>query len=1284
MVTSFETPSRTTKARIAIQNINPKSSPAFPLSSPPTEQLTSFKPSNAEAVHSSGNPFLSTNTFASSSSDDESGSSSGLDEFQLERYSESKTEARHTQRSYRKPPSRDEARKRPGLNIVTNFSNSGKRTHTDGLLIDEVQSQRPRMKQRYATSIISAKAEHGHHSPYEAFQSNQFHDNNSVWNATSTIEKASQLENHKRALGREALTRLQALQAARKKATKDLGHSPNLVPKSHGDPDISRDSEHGRPLAMQTTQSPDKRSIVIGLSIPEDEAEAHKLNNSGDSALSMYTPDTPAIIVTSAEDVETWKTTTTTTTASKIRPPSSLYSAAPWAESAVFRQDFPPVPKIPQSLPQKLATNTATRRGITTNKHHCEHDKSSDQDFDDEHYDNDIGPGRRASAESKEHILSSQSDGGRHKSQGWWNLMLSPMLSRKGTLKSIATLDVATPPLPSMPDHIQQSKGITSSPVSSQSPGTPRRFGLASARASVWSRWTTWERSRDGIVMSNEKTVPYPSSAEQRHVADDSSNVLPESFSHSGEGYAAEYYHACAVDQVKGVKYFECQNHSCSEQLPKLHSIFDARSLAVISSEDGGEVRSSPQTQANGTSDAPMVERALSSITIRTEPEELSPNVRQANTAAVVQAKSIDSLAKPTASNGQETGNKGGLVEEDPTNANVDVQKKPAQLDRSVSRRDVEFPNIATVVPSSQVQPLVPSPGPVSPGMQQTMASRGAVPMAEIASPPVRTSSPEQTQAVTPSDPWSQMQPSSVTIHNHTTYTERNVAQNPFLSEMERREEAASQPVPAASVPGPTSKSPAKEVVSKSEAQEETKQRGSLLSKLKCLRRTKKSNPNEPKKPTKRYWNWVIAVLLFLIVVACVLTAMFLTRTGDGTPVQSQWLNLTGYPPMPTGISTIARPDVRQQSQCVVPSTLWSCALPKENQAEVTPNAPDQPNFRFQIAFQNGTVPANMTIPLDRLSKRSSTLNSRASNPFSTDLFEPNPQPPSRADQIFMGNTTDNITQPFDGEKTPFFITFVPVFPVDPTNTTESTPPASTSRLRPRQDNNGTDSIPAPDVLDDGSAAPANLLPTEPYPTSQPIKLYNRGLQDEHYGFYMYYDKSIFLRSRAPFNGSSATGGNDIDSADENGGSTRNQAQFRCTFSQTRFLVRMWTNPAFGAKLLPPLTDANSTRGNEDKANSATDFSRPGSFPYPTTITIDRHGGNVNKKTAYCYGVDGLQVIQADIKTLIPEARGINGNLINAAPRLVNGTGLDEGFDQNAGGIDGGTGGCNCIWQNWN
>ncbi|KAK5044541.1 hypothetical protein LTR84_010665 [Exophiala bonariae] len=1271
-----------------MNSIDSRTVPTFPLSSPPTEQLTSFKPSNAQPVHSSGNPFLHTNTFASSSSDDDSGCSSGRDEFQLERYSQSSTTTRPSQRARRKQSIRDKSRKRPGLNIVTNFSNSAKRTHTDGLLIDQVQAQRPRMKPRYATSVVSAKAEHGHHLPHDNSRSSRHHDGASSSNQELPLGKTDKMENSKRALGREALSRLQALQAARKKTPREPDHAQHEILRPNESLINSRQTGQLQPT--QDAHSPDKRSIVIGLSVPEAEAEAHKLNSGGDSALSMYTPDTPAIIVTPAEDADTW---VTKPTSSKNRPVSSVYSTTPWGENTASHNDTPPVPKLPSSLSRKQVTNHGSGHLILTHRNPQDLEKYGNQVFYDERDVNDVEHMRRASSESKEHILGSRSESARHKSQGWWNLMLSPMLSRKGTLKSIATLDHdhATPPIPSMPSFVHSPKGTVISPTSSQSPGTPRRHGLASARASVWSRWTTWEKARDADAVANEKLESPSRSAsfEKEQVGDDSKEVTSGFLPYSGKGLAADYYHACAVEQAKGIRYFECENHSCEEQLPKLHSIFDSRVLLGATLNGHNEDRSTSENQADSSNDTAMVKRALSNITIGTEPEELSPNVRQANTAAVVQAKSIDSFAKHH--DGQEMANR-GLVEDAAKVTNTDTENKTARLVSSASRRDVDFPNIATIVPGSSVSPAVPSPGPVSPGMQKTMASQGAVPMADIVAPPAQTiRPPEQTLAMTEPTTWDPTQPHSLTIHNHTTYTERAApAPLPVASQMERREEPPSRPVLVIDTGSrnPLPISNIKEEDSNPEPHDAKSKKKSLLSRINCFGRKKKpADTNEAPKSKQRYWKWIIGIVLFLIVVACVLTAMLVTRAGDGTPVQSQWLNLTGYPPMPTGISTIARPDVKQQSQCVAPATLWSCALPKESHGDVLPNSPDQPNFRFQITFKNGTVPVNMTIPVDELSKRSLDLGARGvSDLFSDDLFEPDPAPPSRADQLFMGNTTDNITQPFDGEKTPFFITFVPAFPIDPNNTTNSASASVTSSLARRQENNSTDSIPAPDVLNDGSAAPANLLPIDPYPSSQPIKLYNRGLPDEHYGFYMYYDKSIFLRSRAPFNGSStAADSNGIDPTDTNGGSTRNEAQFRCTFSQTRFLVRMWTNPAFGATLLPPLTETDGSTGTDrEKVNSATDFSRPGSFPYPTTITLDRHGGNVNKKTAYCYGVDELQVIQVDVKTLIPEARGVGGVLINAAPRLVNGTGLDTGFDQTAGGIDGGTGGCNCIWQNWN
>ena len=221
----------------------------------------------------------------------------------------------------------------------------------------------------------------------------------------------------------------------------------------------------------------------------------------------------------------------------------------------------------------------------------------------------------------------------------------------------------------------------------------------------------------------------------------------------------------------------------------------------------------------------------------------------------------------------------------------------------------------------------------------------------------------------------------------------------------------------------------------------------------------------------------------------------------------------------------------------------------------------------------------------------------------------------------------------------------------DPTATSTS------SRMAKRADDptNITLVIPPPSLNPDGTAADADLLP---FPSAQPLRLFNRGKPDEHYGFYSYFDRSIFLKD---INSTTGRGGNP---ADTNGGSTRDAASLRCTFSQTRFLVQIWTRSSASKPLL------NSVQNTTEDA-----FQRPGTFPYPVTFTIDRHGGDVSKKNLYCYKMqsDGTIVDKRDNKFFQFEDRGFGGN-------LVNGT---QGRPSAKGPIDGGSGGCSCKWQNW-
>lgn len=1253
-------------------NTNPnafRSIAIFPLSSPPIEPHTTLKPSNGSCTLSPTPQFLKSQTFDSAASDNDHGdSSSNEDEFRLERYSSGTSSMSHGPSAGRRHVRKQKnIRDRPGLNIVTDFAISPRRARMHGLIVDKVQSQRPRMKQKYTASIVSAKAEHltqtGLLSPVPRFQddtSNENHNRSPNYTAAIAPRSAS---THPRQRNPNILSADPVSSVNQTLSTQN--QNPRLLP----DPEANTSR---RNLEVANAQSPDSRSIVIGLSVPEHEAEAHAYNYAGDSALSMQTPDTPAIIVTpsnTANDRAILKASTS------IQTNPKPYKTSKGREKEAISDSDLTWPRNPGDPPDATRGGTVVSGAIFTRSRPS---KDAPVHIDDtSEYESDtVGEAhsRRVSSESKEQILPSPSpETGRHKSQGWWNLMLSPMLSRKGTIKSLATQRTSTPPLPSLPYHIDAPRSNLPLSAASDSPQTPRRLGIASARASVWSRWTTWEKARDGVSPVDEKKdtsfVHFHSDAHRY----EASGLPQASITKAWEnGTAAEYYHACAVEQVNGIQYFECENHSCEEQLPKLLSIFDhqqkvgADALVQDQEKQSRVLVGGIALPSTSNLDGPFSEDGVQVGT-----KVPSPTTRQSNAASAPPIHSKEPQGEDV------KGQSPTLVKGFETNEardRLDSGSGPAPIGGKENSHE-EHPTLTTTVVSHEQPLTVHSPGPVSPAMNRAMASQGAMPLTEVFS----QAESQKTYGNAPGGQTPavhQPQPGLIAIHNHFRTPEAQTNDAPTSVHPVQPSERSPKP-PVISTIQTASSQPLEEDSAPRKDIDENKPKVGLLAKMWCFgRKPKPKNAKAKTKTKKRRWAWLISILLLLIVIACVLLAMLLTRGGDGTPVQNEWLNLTGYPPMPTGISTIARPDlVKQQNQCVAPSTLWSCSLPKENQAEIAPNAPDQPNFRFQISFQNGTVPANMTIPVQDLAKRALSLTRRASNPFTIDPFEPNPVPPSRADQIFMGNTTDNITEPFDGEKTPFFITFIPSFPIDPSNL-NTTVPATSSRLLARQSGNVTVGLPPPDVLDDGSAAPANLIPISPYPSAQPIKLYNRGLDDEHYGFYMYYDKSIFMRSMAPLDNAAFSDNGGIDPLDEDGGSDRNQARLRCTLSQSRFLVKIWTNPRLGADLLVRLSENNGT-------NSATDFSRPGSFPYPTTLSIDRHGGNINKKGAYCYGVDQLQVIQDDVKSLIPEFRGFGGpGLVNPAPSLINGTG--EGFSQSAGGIDGGIGGCECVWQNWN
>ncbi|KAJ1331420.1 hypothetical protein MN608_04879 [Microdochium nivale] len=368
---------------------------------------------------------------------------------------------------------------------------------------------------------------------------------------------------------------------------------------------------------------------------------------------------------------------------------------------------------------------------------------------------------------------------------------------------------------------------------------------------------------------------------------------------------------------------------------------------------------------------------------------------------------------------------------------------------------------------------------------------------------------------------------------------------------------------------------------------------------------------------------------------------------APGTPVPvSVFLNATGFPPMPTGVLTMSDPDNSVAfSDCMyqgAPKTSWSCSLPKGEHASVAPLSPAQPEFIFQIQFDNHTQ-ASWNVP-------------DGADPV-TKGFSPNPLPPKFKDLDFLGNTTDRIVSGIKaGEATPFYISLL----------TSVNDTVGSNVIAKRQGfnnqigsggDNGTndfniaDKLPRPALNADGTIAPAQLFPR---PVQQPIRLYDRGLPTEHYGFYTYFNKTILMHDREK-----------ASPLDRDGGASIKDAKYLVVFGQARFHVQIWTRRENTTQLLG---NGNGTTNGIPAPPLA-----PGAMPYPVTVTEDMHGGNPNMKIDYYWGLSASKHVNTTDGKLIAADRGFGGLLVNPLAQR----------DPAVGGIDGGTGGCRCEWVNF-
>ncbi|WEW58615.1 hypothetical protein PRK78_004083 [Emydomyces testavorans] len=1238
-------------SRLQIPNI-----PKFPLSSPIIDEVLTPCPDSDSPEHSTGrieNPFLSpedhlipeTNNFE--------------DQDALQRWSSGWNSTQHFGGTNLNRTVDDNPIKktRPGLNLVTNFT------------ADEFQ-------QAVKDSIARSRQ-----APVKGFL-----DLNDL-KSLSKSKQSHDLQDHKpQSTWRSKARGYQELKDQATDSHKAFPQSGHVEKKSL----MRMVSRRAGPKSSRRAQdlSPSDRPILIGMSVPAVNGN-HAVEEEPIAQKNQQTPVTPSIVITPAIEDRNWDTVWNSST-QQPRPASSVYSQpTPFMKPSRI-ESIPPVPAIPvmdSSWNNEKYSEPLVDRspGWTRKRRSC----SAGTVFEEE-----ISPswrsmrGRSFSNENRRETpkrLSLETMSPQRRSQGWWNVLLSPLVSRSSTISSCrspAVEDSSPPPVPSLTEMPNAS--YSGNTTNEKSYGTEilsfppesadsKNWNRTQSNITAWPNMDDWDKQREDRNMAPQSFHSPKPPCEASPMSASSTQSVPLVMSTVANQVDISHNMPCKHDLLSNQPCSMCLTRS---NIDRFLAETAANSRGISAACPGQFTFSQDQaTQqrlenpcfqrfvANLTDDGMGRTRSDSgSTTIEDDEPEMSPNIRQATATPLFRAGGATPalVYPPVRPRSPETSSKVEVGE--PSNSLG--TRKLSRSTSSTKWRTSEsilppysspnpnkpIPRYRAIFPPGQ-EPH--SPGPISPEGNNAMAIRGGIPMANIEN----------------------IQPPPA-IYNPSIST--------FESNNRLPPRPPAAPIDLFSIHGPAVVRTKIESKRRRREKEDKlgKNVGGLWRGRGCFSSAGCFGRGGREGRKRRRWYFAIAVLLLLIIIASIVLAVMLTKKKANPPdIQSRWLNLSGYPAVPTGISTVGGPDpIEARSGCVHPSTLWSCALPKEDQAMNAPYDADVPKFRIQITFKNGTysrstrvtgkAKRDVELDLHKYSIRRilgyNSLYSRSDN------LTPVPAPPNLKDLEFLGNTTDGTSSPFIGEETPFYATFLSTGTLNNHGKRDSFP-------NPLP--NLTDIIPSPSSASDGTAAPANLLP---FPTNQPLRLFDRGMATEHYGFYTYYDRSIFLKSVAPLKGSDAS---DIPD-DKEGGSTKSAARVRCTWAETRFLVQIWTQPEKARLQLVEASasfnaSTSSARSSSAPPDYAADFSRPGTFPYPVTIKLDRHGGDAKKKMIYCYGMNERSQIELNEKKLQLEFRGYAGTLINPAAGIFNLTSSgkskrDEGWQP----IDGGTGGYFPLFKN--
>ena len=362
------------------------------------------------------------------------------------------------------------------------------------------------------------------------------------------------------------------------------------------------------------------------------------------------------------------------------------------------------------------------------------------------------------------------------------------------------------------------------------------------------------------------------------------------------------------------------------------------------------------------------------------------------------------------------------------------------------------------------------------------------------------------------------------------------------------------------------------------------------------------------KQTKKRRGRCLLVVGLVVIALVAIITGVAVgvakkkaaRRAERGSPsspsaeAEAEAADWGGLPPIPLG-TVLVRPFLAAEllTTCVTPPQLWSCSLPPDTKFPATTainNGDRVPEFRFTIRrrrpSQGGPESAWMPVP--------------GSVPNATDY----------ASVALVDGVADA------GQDTGLYISLATVASgggggggSTAAEAALQEPPPATGGVMIRPE--------------------SHMLP--PALMNQPLRLFNRGRDNEHYGFHVYFDKTI------QFANNTSSGDGPLGARDT-GGVSAAESQYRIRWVNTRFMVAIFTSKGGGRKVQTASAAeadypvdiwedrADGLQGRDGRVIMALPLNKDGVPGRPTGI-VEKHGIGTDRRGCFChwsnFSVDG-------------------------------------------------------------